>query len=443
MNHDSEEERTAHIRDRAKRLYQFIRELILLRQSPVRTLRSYEQVLLLDGLPPKPDCSFIARGDFDDEEQETWLEIRCPRLESYPFPPSLLDEWLDPSQLANALADMPTLLPPSRISVAEGLFSREGSGSDATREKSETSGSDETPPEIKKVWERYVEDQWWPWAERTRPKFQAKRLYDELFRIFQKQEHLGETYEVVIGFGLLSWRPADAIEIQRHLVTVPLSLELDARRQILSLRPTAAGVELRLEEDMLEQFQRPRTALRESIKEILKNIDSTLWSSEHLHNALKEYCHALASDAQYDHTEVPPKAAGPSPVVNFAPALILRKRGSEGLVGLVDAIIQNIENGGEIPTSVLRQVCIIEDERKTDLDNGSRLTEENDETYFPLPANREQRRIVGHLANASGVVVEGPPGTGKSQTIANLLCHLLATGKRVVVTNVNALGYVT
>lgn len=30
--------------------------------------------------------------------------------------------------------------------------------------------------------------------------------------------------------------------------------------------------------------------------------------------------------------------------------------------------------------------------------------------------------------------MQGPPGTGKSHTIANLICHLLAQGKRVLVT---------
>jgi KaiC/GvpD/RAD55 family RecA-like ATPase len=30
--------------------------------------------------------------------------------------------------------------------------------------------------------------------------------------------------------------------------------------------------------------------------------------------------------------------------------------------------------------------------------------------------------------------VQGPPGTGKSHTIANLICHLLATGNKVLVT---------
>jgi hypothetical protein len=33
------------------------------------------------------------------------------------------------------------------------------------------------------------------------------------------------------------------------------------------------------------------------------------------------------------------------------------------------------------------------------------------------------------------VTVQGPPGTGKSHTIANVICHYLATGRRVLVTS--------
>lgn len=31
--------------------------------------------------------------------------------------------------------------------------------------------------------------------------------------------------------------------------------------------------------------------------------------------------------------------------------------------------------------------------------------------------------------------MQGPPGTGKTHTIANIICHYLATGKRVLVTS--------
>ncbi|MFN0191764.1 MAG: AAA family ATPase [Aestuariivirga sp.] len=60
------------------------------------------------------------------------------------------------------------------------------------------------------------------------------------------------------------------------------------------------------------------------------------------------------------------------------------------------------------------------------------------EGYFlPLSFNDEQIEILRRLEQKDevGVVVQGPPGTGKSHTIANIVCHYLATGRRVLVTS--------
>lgn len=59
------------------------------------------------------------------------------------------------------------------------------------------------------------------------------------------------------------------------------------------------------------------------------------------------------------------------------------------------------------------------------------------QVYFPFPSNRAQRRVALLVEDPTTNVirVEGPPGTGKSLTIANLACHLAATGKRVLVTS--------
>lgn len=50
----------------------------------------------------------------------------------------------------------------------------------------------------------------------------------------------------------------------------------------------------------------------------------------------------------------------------------------------------------------------------------------------PIPADSSQLRAVADLISGRSLVLEGPPGTGKSQTIANLLARCIAEGKRVL-----------
>ena len=51
----------------------------------------------------------------------------------------------------------------------------------------------------------------------------------------------------------------------------------------------------------------------------------------------------------------------------------------------------------------------------------------------PLSLSDAQLNVIKHVENARLVSVFGPPGTGKSQTIVNLVAHLIANGKTVLV----------
>ena len=53
------------------------------------------------------------------------------------------------------------------------------------------------------------------------------------------------------------------------------------------------------------------------------------------------------------------------------------------------------------------------------------------EIFFPFSYDKYQLKVLGIIDNKASII-EGPPGTGKSQTIANILCHLAATGKKVL-----------
>ena len=66
--------------------------------------------------------------------------------------------------------------------------------------------------------------------------------------------------------------------------------------------------------------------------------------------------------------------------------------------------------------------------------DADRLDEERSpaETFCPRDADSSQLAAVHAAADGRSFVLEGPPGTGKSQTITNLIAHCLALGKRVL-----------
>jgi hypothetical protein len=57
---------------------------------------------------------------------------------------------------------------------------------------------------------------------------------------------------------------------------------------------------------------------------------------------------------------------------------------------------------------------------------------EEAEIPLPIPADGSQLRAVAAASEGRSFVLEGPPGTGKSQTITNLIAHALANGKTVL-----------
>lgn len=69
----------------------------------------------------------------------------------------------------------------------------------------------------------------------------------------------------------------------------------------------------------------------------------------------------------------------------------------------------------------------IDDIDVPEADKGAEAT-----TYLPIPADGSQLEAVRWAAAGKSFILEGPPGTGKSQTITNLISHLLAEGKKVL-----------
>jgi very-short-patch-repair endonuclease len=129
-----------------------------------------------------------------------------------------------------------------------------------------------------------------------------------------------------------------------------------------------------------------------------------------------------------------PGAAGQDPVLLRDPVLFLRRRIS-GFPAAFDNVLQALDAGTEIPVSLARLAGV---EKAPALEGPEAPMSpwgEPPDVLLSKPANLEQVQIARALERHHAVLVQGPPGTGKSHTIANLIGHLMAHGKRVLVTS--------
>ncbi|MCR5980521.1 AAA family ATPase [Gordonia jinghuaiqii] len=128
--------------------------------------------------------------------------------------------------------------------------------------------------------------------------------------------------------------------------------------------------------------------------------------------------------------------------LDMRPAVVLRRRGVDTSLAFYDAIIDDLrDETSPVPIGLAQLVAPIESDARLDaLDAPGVLAPDalTSDALFPLPSNVEQRDVLARLGVDSGVVVEGPPGTGKTHTIANVTSALLAKGQRVLVVSEKA-----
>ena len=119
------------------------------------------------------------------------------------------------------------------------------------------------------------------------------------------------------------------------------------------------------------------------------------------------------------------------------PHQLFRKRGHRNFIEFIESASEDIVDKQKL-TDLVKKFILPASKQTIDLERDAE--EENSiisyqDPYFPLPANDQQKKILTELEKRPGILVEGPPGTGKSHTIANIATHLLATDNKVLITS--------
>lgn len=418
--------------EKAVRLVEYLLRLATLRSKLIRDIKEYgyENAIWVSDVPREQGCFTQAWGRDEEHEPDEWLEVQNRREPERPAEPAQCKDWVSIPSLRRK-NDLPELLPEIIRQVPNPDW-REGSDQTETIPHTERL---EDHPEIQRAWDTYVEDKWLPWTEAHNAWEKVHKVYSALFAIHQEQIRLGEEYELVLGLGLLTWRTPTGQRVRRHLVVADAILEFEARLGRFTVRPHTEGATLRPELDMLDIEDQPARA-EETAKASLPQAEDDPWQKDCVEGVLQALVHSINSEGDYDDSlEAKNTGASAKPIVEYAPALILRKRSIKGLTETLKRIKEQIEEGEVIPGE-FADVAEIGPKNEREPSNEPRVerAEFDGEVYFPKPSNEEQRRIVERLRTTNGVLVQGPPGTGKSHTIANLICHLLATGQRTLIT---------
>lgn len=433
-----QKEREPH--ERAADLLRFMAELRRLGSRPAEDFRKYDPSLLLQDVPDHPAITIGCPPD--PTRPDLLLEVARLPPDDPPRPEGVLDGWV------SAPFDDPAIPPELRVDRLVDA----GSG-DERMTSSEVPGLEAAYREWRGSWDG--------WAARRRLDQPARELYRTVFDAYGQLERSDE-HELVLGVGMIGWG-VEGRRVRRHLVTAPAQVDLDSDSGTLTVTLVEAGP-AQLEDEVLKLFTVPdevaaalpsfRTAISEaSVVPGSATDDATADDSDEfgpatdaLHlldeaspvrHAIRRLAVSLHPSSNVDDAAMGPAPAGDSPRVHFAPALLVRPRGDAGIIRLLQDIIDDLEETAVVPDGLLPLVEPDQPIPATDSPDYERtgaFPELDGVRFGAVPLNERQEQVLSAVDRNASILVQGPPGTGKTHTIGALLTHLLAQGKRVLVT---------
>ncbi|MDR1255813.1 MAG: AAA family ATPase [Puniceicoccales bacterium] len=260
------------------------------------------------------------------------------------------------------------------------------------------------------------------------------KIYQKLRKFAKKKEEDRESYEIVLALGLVICKVKQNNgkyqEIYHHAITIPCNVRFDVESGTITAEPGEDGAKLTLDLNFCGKgFDKGI----EKVREILNRAGEDPWSEE-----VKKALRALSNVLNGPYVDAIGRSAYKAadyPQVIYAPALYLRPRGMEAFLHFAEAIGDILKSDTLPIHGVIRKILKGGEDPENDDPEVEPFSQNGcEEILMPLPSNNEQRRIVEVLQNHNLVLVQGPPGTGKTITIANLICHLLSRGERVLVT---------
>jgi very-short-patch-repair endonuclease len=403
-------------------------------------------------------------GEVDSDINTAWLRVEKKNIKSAPVLPEELTGWIsDISPLEKPIAsekiDRKTRFDQSSDRVKEfRKFKKDFQQGDMLPEVLldwVTLSPDKLPelieeryiedlwenhPELQSLLEGYIENDWVAWAEKVQKTYKANLLYDQLYALRLMLKNEGDSYELLLGQGILTWKHRGVGDIFTPLFLTPLTLDFDASKGIIEISPDPMFRGF-VEISALCEMDNPAEMDLIEWADKINAEPFDFWHFESLKSQSRTLLNYISTDGEdcFDKEITSTPEVSQNPCVWNAPILFVRKRTTDLWSKYAGFIRRDLEQNDVEATEFIRDLVgeYNETDREKELleEKKQDISIKESDLFFPLPWNDEQKRIAERLDLNYGVVVKGPPGTGKSHTIANLISRFLAQGKTVLVTS--------
>lgn len=268
---------------------------------------------------------------------------------------------------------------------------------------------------------------WRKWATAE----EYSREYKDLFEIQTSTNQHSDEFELVLGLGNLAWKREKGVKIDRHLFTSGLRINFEKITGDIDIVLDAD--ELKMEFDAVPTKDLSDGEFLSDVKDEVARFEGEILDPGTFASLGKVTAHGLDTQAEYK-PDWQQQAVSERPVISWQPTIVLRKRQRTGLASAFKNIATEILATGVVPAGLATLIDPNSQAEVHPVDEPGATFESNDEIFTPLPLNDKQLQVLKHVDTHAQTIVQGPPGTGKTHMAAALLSHLLAQGKRVLVT---------
>ncbi len=385
------------IDDKAKRFFEYLLALSSLNGNTVRSINHYEQSWSWNELQETDGCK---KGN----NSKILLEMKKPKIALYdikhksPYPE--LEKWID-SEMKKGKS---TSTYKNILKINEQIFQVDG------------------PIQIN----RQQLTEWKRWIDIKKKVIQANNVYDDLLKICDRQKQETEDIEIVLSKGILKWPVKNSEQsTELPLFTTKVNVSVHAQTGVMTI--TDETEQLKFESDVLIG---KTISNRDQIHSYVEKLEKLTFTDD-LSNEFKYLAKLIDPKCQF--IDNPQQTYDMNaPVILNQSFLIVRQISAnivnDELQQIIDAIDQNrIELPNSIRT-ILGESSINQAKSNT-------ILHSTYHGYLPYTMDEQQKEMIQQLQHQNGVIVQATPGINKNHTIANLIAHYLAEGKKILITS--------